>query len=332
MALPLFLLTSLKKALDDVNTALLKAERHRLSDTYRQDQPSSKRPIETKAQRLSYLATRLPATYAVCETVFGQLKTMGISVTSLLDLGAGPGTAALCAQQIFPELNRLTLMDHDKDFKALAEVFLSDGPGTAASSYELANIATTTDLPSHDVAILSYAVNELSDTQASATVQRAWHASTQALVIIEPGTPKAFKRLKNLRQDLIEAGATLAAPCTHNGVCPLADNDWCHFSVRLDRNTLHRKIKEATLGYEDEKFSYLIALKGEHTLARPPQGRIIKRPLKRPGHIIFDLCTEKGVQRETLSKKTKAAYKAAKTLAWGDLLNFGTQQKDDPHG
>ena len=34
--------------------------------------------------------------------------------------------------------------------------------------------------------------------------------------------------------------------------------NWCHFAVRLARTSLHRDVKGARLGYEDEKYSFLV--------------------------------------------------------------------------
>lgn len=208
-------------------------------------------------------------------------------------------------------------MDQDKDFKIFAESFLKN-VHRDTFFYDLQDITSLSKFPLHDLVIFSYSLNELSEKAASSTLHKAWLATKTALVIVEPGTPKAFKRLKKLRQELINYGAHILAPCPHDGVCPLDDNDWCHFSVRLERTPLHKYIKDATLPYEDEKFSYLIAFKGpQKTLSFP---RIIKKPRKRAGHVLFDLCTVNGLQQKTLSKKDKPLYKESQKLKWGDCL------------
>ena len=82
------------------------------------------------------------------------------------------------------------------------------------------------------------------------------------LVIIEPGTPSNFDLIARIRRDLIASGAHLVAPCPHEDECPMAiANDWCHFSVRLERTSEHRQMKGGALGYEDEKFSVPRVLK-----------------------------------------------------------------------
>tara|TARA_R110002095_G_scaffold129785_1_gene112536 strand:- start:1783 stop:2751 length:969 start_codon:yes stop_codon:yes gene_type:complete len=319
MPLPSSLLKTLEDSFETTNKLTVRNERYHLTQTYSdQEKANLKRRIQNTHQRLSYLATRVPATYAVCEEVLGRLAQYDFEFSSLLDLGAGPGTASICAKYIFPELEKITLMDQDKDFKIFAESFLKNANHTDPL-YELTDISTVSKFPPTDLVIFSYSLNELSEKSASHTLHNAWLATKSALIIVEPGTSKAFKGLKKRRQELIDYGAHILAPCPHDKACPLSDNDWCHFSVRLERTTLHKYIKDATLPYEDEKFSYLIALKGVQKTPSVP--RIIKKPRKRPGHVIFDLCTENGLQQETLSKKDKALYKEAQKLKWGDCLD-----------
>src|SRR5438445_7713663 len=70
----------------------------KLTEQYR----ASKGPMQalkTEEEYLAYLAFRLPATYAALVEVFSRLKQHDpeADLQSLLDLGAGPGTASLAA-------------------------------------------------------------------------------------------------------------------------------------------------------------------------------------------------------------------------------------------
>lgn len=318
MPLPNSLLKKLEESFETTNKLTVKNERFYLTQNYTdQERANLTRRIQNTHQRLSYLATRVPATYAVCEEVLGRLAQYDFDFSSLLDLGAGPGTASICAKYIFPELEKIALIDQDKDFKVFAESFLKVAHHTQPL-YELHDLRKIAKFPPTDLVIFSYSLNELDEKDASSLLHKAWLATKKALVIIEPGTPKAFKGLKKLREELINYGAHILAPCPHENACPLSDDDWCHFSVRLERTSLHKYIKDASLSYEDEKFSYLIAVKSPQKTVSFP--RIIKKPRKRPGHVIFDLCTANGLQQETFSKKDKALYKDAQKLKWGDCL------------
>jgi ribosomal protein RSM22 (predicted rRNA methylase) len=124
----------------------------------------------------------------------------------------------------------------------------------------------------------------------------------------------------NVRDFFIEKGANILAPCPHNLKCPLIAPNWCHFTQRLQRTKLHKEAKSATLGYEDEKFSYLIVSKQLRTLN---SNRILTKPKHRGGHIEFDICTNKGTHESVIiSKKNKDLYSIAKKKEWSDLLDL----------
>src|SRR5690606_25424189 len=131
-------------------------------------------------------------------------------------------------------------------------------------------------LAPHDLVTLSYGLGELPAEARRRLVDSAWNAARQALVIIEPGTPAGYATVLDARSRLIEHEAAITAPCPHNGPCPLAGTErWCHFVQRLARTRLHRAAKGADLGYEDEKFSYVIATR---VTPRPFAGRILSQP------------------------------------------------------
>src|SRR5215207_7078479 len=81
-----------------------------LSDRYRGEEHAGPF-ISSDEHRLAYLAVRMPATYAA---VFAALdETAGrlgeAEISSVLDVGAGPGTAAWAATDVFPDVERVTL-------------------------------------------------------------------------------------------------------------------------------------------------------------------------------------------------------------------------------
>ena len=74
-----------------------------------------------------------------------------------------------------------------------------------------------------------------------------WAKTRDTLLVVEPGTPAGYARIIALREQLIAAGAHVAAPCPHDGKCPLAAPDWCHFTQRLPRSRAHKQVKGAEL-------------------------------------------------------------------------------------
>jgi ribosomal protein RSM22 (predicted rRNA methylase) len=92
-----------------------------------------------------------------------------------------------------------------------------------------------------------------------------------------------------------------------------AAGDWCHFSQRVERTSQHRQLKGGALGYEDEKFSYLIAAK---STVLSKGARIVRHPGKHSGHVQLALCTAEGkLENHTVTRSSKEAYKRARKAA-----------------
>jgi ribosomal protein RSM22 (predicted rRNA methylase) len=123
-----------------------------------------------------------------------------------------------------------------------------------------------------------------------------------------------------VREALFEAGAEIVAPCPHRLPCPLPADDWCHFSVRLPRSKAHRQAKGGVLGYEDEKYSYLVVAR-PGLAARPTSARVIRPPVVKKFEVELALCTTVGLAGRAVPKREPADYKAAKKLDWGDALD-----------
>lgn len=282
------LIDALDKEIQGISLKELEAASTALSSHY-QSQSWKLSPKE----KLAYALCRMPATYAV-------LEKLNLNYGSILDLGSGPGTASFA----YPTVT--TCIEHDKEFINLAKRLGASGLWIQADF-------RSTDLPPHDALLFSYSLGEVWPL----ALDHFWHAAKEALIIIEPGTPRGYNIILEARQQLIELGGHVAAPCPHNNPCPLIPPDWCHFGVTVQRTSIHRRLKQGTLGYEEEKFIYLIMTK------KPPENRasrILAHPEKHTGHIKFKLCTPTGIEKRTLSKKEGALYKLARKKLWGDSL------------
>lgn len=288
-----------------------------ISEAYRKSDFASA-PLKSLAHRLAYLKVRLPATYAACLHVFEKTRELlpDFQPKSLLDLGAGPGTATWAAAALFPSLESISLIERDDDLLRLNRLLAAESEHFALRNASFANADLRTLIPpANELTVLSYALGELSAAHARRLVVAAWQAA-QLLVVIEPGTPKAFERMAEWRRLLIGEGARIAAPCPNEEECPmLARGDWCHFSERLERTAEHRRIKGGSLGYEDEKFSYIAATRlpiAERT------GRIVRHPQIHSGYVQLQVCATDGLHQRTITKSQKDIYRAARKSAWGD--------------
>jgi ribosomal protein RSM22 (predicted rRNA methylase) len=95
----------------------------------------------------------------------------------------------------------------------------------------------------------------------------------------------------------------------------MAKNDWCHFAARVERTADHRRFKDATLGFEDEKFSYLAFSRGA---VQSPPARIVRHPRIFSGYTQLTLCKEGEVVNRTVTRSMKENWRRLKRLGWGD--------------
>lgn len=306
MQLPELLQSKIEEIFENTSLKGLRDARESLSLEYRKGATS---PFDNEAKRLAYLGARMPATFAACTKVLSQVNLSG----HLLDLGAGPGTASWAALELFPNIEKVTLIEKNRHAIELGKIL-----GEVHPKLKDANWVEQTldqDLPKGDAAILSYVLTEIKDPKR--VLSNCFDAAPM-LLIIEPGTPRGFEAILTYRKYLLELGANILAPCPHAHQCPIMKSDWCHFSARVERNRIHRELKTGTLGYEDEKFCYLIASK----VSKPQfSKRIIRRPIRKSGHILMTLCSESGkIEESCFSKKDKDLYRKVKKSEWGDSL------------
>lgn len=323
MGLPDELSDALHAETDRISRSKLTVAASELSKRYRSsDRDSLHSFMTSEAHRLAYLAVRMPATYAVVRRVLNEVKKRmpDLQAGSVLDVGSGPGTATWAAAEAFPELSKATLLESDSNLIEIGRRMMarSMNPALKAASWLQADLLQTTEFPKQDLVIMSYVIGEIKPEVLPELISQGWESANQVLAIIEPGTPHGFEKIRQVREQLINSGAYLVAPCPHAGRCPMEKGDWCHFAERLERSSLHMCTKDVSMGYEDEKFSYVVAAKRSVPL---PEARILRHPQKRSGHISFTLCTENnGLQQRVISRRQGELYKQARKLEWGDTL------------
>lgn len=312
MSLPDRLKETVEEMLENVSINDLKKAQKELQSQYKNNRFSS--VFQDPLKRLCYLGARFPATYAAVRSVFEKIKDPS-SYKTLLDLGAGPATATLAAWEVFPSLLETTLIEKDHNAASLGTKLLELYREGVWVYEDLEKIRT---LKAADLAVFSFSLGEIKNRVP--ILRAVWESGTKTIVIVEPGSPQGYRTILEARSLFLEWGGHIIAPCPHEKTCPLSKgSDWCHFAVRLERTRFHRLLKEGTLNYEDEKFSYLIIGKEKE---EKTEGRIIRRPEYSPGHVRLSLCTQDGeAQTITISKKKeKDVYRLAREKEWGDLF------------
>lgn len=317
MSLPSALQGGIARLAEGIGRRSLAERSGRISAEYRARRSSAS--VGTADDVLAYALSRLPATYAANEDALARLvnRAPDFAPRTLLDLGCGPGTAAWAALDAFPSVEHATLVDSNAHFLGVARDLGSEHPVLANAAFVSGNLAAP-PAGRFDLVLVSYALTEMPDPATA--IARIWESCGGVLLVVEPGTPRDHERLMAVRSRLIGQGASVAAPCPHDAPCPVAAPDWCHFSVRLSRTRDHMRMKGGTLGYEDEKFSYLAAVRPDVALAHP-RPRVLARPVETKFDVTLKLCESDGaLEYRSVPKRDAAAYRAVRKAAWGDAL------------
>ena len=316
---------SLSHALDAVLDGLpadpLRRATASLIEAYRSGEPPTAQVLRDPISAAAYAAYRMPATHAAVSRALRHATDLApdLEVRTSVDVGGGTGAATWAAAAAFPALERCTVLDGSADALALGARIGRHGPAAVATAtWSRALLGRGVTLPAADLVVISYVLGELADAVHAPVVDAAVEAAGRLVLVVEPGTPRGYAAVLAARSRLTEAGWHLLAPCPQDGPCPLAARrgDWCHFAVRLDRSALHRRLKGGRLGFEDEKFSYVLA---SRTPVSPARGRVLRHPVTRKGLVQLEVCDSGGSAGPVVvTRRDRVAYRAARDASWGD--------------
>lgn len=229
----------------------------RMSDFYIEN-PSLSTPWKESWAQIAQIAYYLPLNFLRSQAVAHEilkaqkknLKTEDshsfFQIQSLLDYGAGLGAGSLA----FSSTSSRFAIEKSPMAVQLAEKFFLSGTRFINES-EVSRLH-------HLTGLFSYSLTELPELPK-------WAFSLEQIIIIEPATQEDGRRLLGFRQQLLEKGFQILAPCTHQGTCPLltqSKTDWCHDRIGFEAPEWfleienHLPIKNSNL-----TFSYLVAQK-----------------------------------------------------------------------
>jgi ribosomal protein RSM22 (predicted rRNA methylase) len=314
--LPVELRAAIEAKLQGVSRADMTRRAASISTAYREGGNSG--TIVSEGDALAYALVRMPATYAAFSASLNAFLALrpDFAPKSLLDVGAGPGTATWAAAEALSSLREFVLLDDNAALRALALDLIRHARRLEAITYLRGDaVGLLESAEPAEFVVASYLIAEMGEVQRSALAERLWAKANDTLLVIEPGTPSGYARIMSLREQLIAAGAHVAAPCPHDGPCPLQAPDWCHFTQRLPRLRAHMQAKGVELPFEDEKFSYVV-------LTRAPLAQRFSRVLSQPkvakAEVSAKLCTACGLEIAKVPRRDKTAFARARRWRWGD--------------
>jgi len=258
--------------------------------------PGTKTPWKEDWCQIAYLAYYLPLNEIRARAVIeeGQKFHFFDHIDEVTDFGSGLGSSTFNLKfenQIHIEDSLIAQKLHQQ----------LGGNGKWSTSFQK---TSTNSLLS-----MSYSLTELEEIPS-------WFFNFQSLMIIEPATHAQGRKLLQLREQLIEKGYFIWAPCTHQKKCPLlhqSKTDWCHDRVHFDQNSwfskieTHLPIRNSTL-----TFSYLLARR-----TKPPHTENMARTTG-------DMLPEKGKTRQLICRDENREF-----LAW---MHKNTDPQEIPRG
>ncbi len=308
MNLPLDNKLQLESLLDGYSLKELKNVASNIMEQYKNNSNKGNDLINSSLTSKVYAVYRLPATYsAFGEALKHTLELYDQNIDSVIDVGAGSGSASLAASHLLPNIKSFTLLERNKYMMEI---------GKTLHNFDYINYDLSKDNLDikADLVISSYVLNELDQNSRINAINKMWDMTNKIMLIVEPGTPEGFVLIREIRDYLISIGAHVIAPCPHMGVCL---NTWCHFSTRVSRSKLHKDIKGGDAPYEDEKYSYIAFSKNE---VIPCKNRILRHPQINPGFIELEVCSKDGFKKLKYSKKDKELFKKARKSDAGDMI------------
>jgi ribosomal protein RSM22 (predicted rRNA methylase) len=270
----------------------------RLSDIYIDKNSDLSQIWKDKSLARAYVSYFMPLNILRLTAVYQEASELNFftNLTNAVDFGSGPGTADIAAGTFASNITHWQFIEKMPEaiewHKQITSQLSASLPTNKNRKW--AQKFTATEL-SQSLVIFSYAYNELNELPK-------WAYDAEALLIIEPSTQLAGRKLQHLRSELIQKKFYAWAPCLHQEECPLlkhSKTDWCHNRIHVEipnqLKTLEEKLpmKNQTLTY-----SYLL-------MRKTPPGAAQQERLVR---IIGDTQYERGKVKQAICRNSKREH------------------------
>lgn len=320
MKIPDLLEVAIENEIQGIKITELKELAQNLSNRYMNEKRAGQTLLSKEKEALAYSIMRMPATFCAVTTALRYTLNIANScnIETVLDIGAGTGAATWAINKIISP-KEIICLEREEAMKKVGQALMKYSTEMENVKWINEDITNATSIKSADLIVTSYMINELKPEERKSVIQKLLNLDSKIILIIEPGTPEGFKNIKEIQKIALENGAYIVAPCTHQELCELPENDWCHTTVRVERNKIHKILKSADAPYEDEKFSYIAISKQNLGTA---ESRILRHPIIETGKITLKLCTNGNIEEKIITKKDKEKFKLAKKKKCGDVIEI----------
>ena len=331
MNLPKEILDKLIQLSYKINKREIAKDFRKISDKYLGEK-TGESLLNKENEAIAYAIARMPATYSATSTACMHISEI-LNVheeekyKTLIDVGAGTGAATVALSEIF-DVKNITCLEREDVMMSLGKILLAESQNSIVKNakwekFDINEYKQTDEKRiSADVIITSYMLNEFKEDKVLEIVNKLWDMTEKLLIIVEPGTPRDYKRIMKIKEYLTQKGGKIIAPCTSCGKCGLPEDDWCNFSCRVERTKIQKDVKLGDVPYEDEKFIYLAASKDDFNIEEKNIARIIRHPIIKTNIVEVKLCQNGNIINKIYTKKDKEMYKKMRKAKVGDCT-FG---------
>ena len=321
MKLPDLLENAIENEVIKYDIKILKEKALNLSNRYMTEERKGNTFIKDFLDTVAYSVIRMPATYSAIRLALEKtLEVYDVKFDSVLDIGSGTGAAEWVIDDVL-DINDITCLEREKDMRDISKIYFSYNENLKNVKFIEADILKEKLDFKKDLSILSYVINELDDSKKIEMIKKVLDATNKVLLVVEPGTPGGFNNIKKIRDFAYEEGYSIIAPCTgFCGRCDIKEDDWCASAVRVQRTKVHKYLKDADMGYEDEKFSYVAISKEKVIFNNEEYSRILRHPKIENGRVTVKLCSKGEIVEKTITKKDKELFKKVKKKNMGDVI------------
>lgn len=283
--------------------------------------------------RSGYLLYFFPINFAKVSFVLRKMASKHLGqVRSVLDIGSGPGSAALSAALHCDQVSEFELIDQSAAALKDATQLLKAWKPELQVKTICCDLMQYRSHKKFDLILLSHVLNEISSDAKKIKfilnlVKNSLNPNGK-ICIIEPALQESGSALMRLRDGLLEQGIGIDSPCTHFASCPMLKTgrkDWCHFYVEWKEPSFLKQVDKILQNENTHlKCSYLI-LSQKQSHAAKYKARVVSNHMKTKGKAEVLACHRFGLARLIrLNKNQSEANSDFSRLKRGDLLDISS--------
>ncbi len=275
------------------------------------EENQNKTPWEEPWAEAAYLAYYTPLNYWRWTHLLERIHQSDIfsNIDNILDFGCGSGSASLAVSDLIK--SSINFKGYDTSILAL-NYYKKFLPGSETSNKDFGQKLSNSDT---SIVLASYVLNELESTPNILQ-------NSKNIIIMEPSTQVAARRLMRLKSSLEEDQFHTWGPCTHSNVCPMLEDEgnWCHQrTTPLPSSPL--KSLENFLPIKNNTLTYSYLMVSKKTKPHPENYiAVVSDEQKEKGKTRYLTCGSKGLNWLSHLKRDKLGL----DLKRGDraLLDF----------